>query len=161
MVCMCHMFTSVGVRVCVYMHMYIYAEVRLTSGISTSSVEAGFLTEPKTCCFSCVASQLALGIPCFYLISLITDRPLCPCGFHMGSEDPNSGPHDCVTSTVSAEPPPQPQCYPLWFIVITHVFTWPSNKSTQFYFRRRLWIPSSKDNFLLLLNLMNPFTELR
>lgn len=41
-----------------------------------------------------LAIQLAPGSTCLHLPRAgITDRPLCPPGFSMSAEDPNSGPH--------------------------------------------------------------------
>lgn len=69
--CMCHMFTSVGVKVYVYMHVYIYAEVRWPSGINCFPPK--LLRQSSSlslaCCFSSLTSQLGLGIPCLYLCS--------------------------------------------------------------------------------------------
>lgn len=48
-----------------------------------------------------LASQLALGFPCLHLVSLEYRQTVVSSGFHTGREDPNSGPHDHTTSTVS------------------------------------------------------------
>lgn len=129
-VCKCHIFVMWGWRyvdtcMCMYMQTCVHTcrSPRLTLGTNCSPpylLRSGSSLSLGLAVLASLARQLALGIPCLHLVYLEYIQTTMPVWLDAGSEDVNSGPRGWATSTVSAEPPSQPQYHPVLFIGISH-----------------------------------------
>lgn len=100
---------------CMFLHMCRSCECvfscdspKLVLGVILSLYETGSLSHTQSSSIWLVlATSLLWGPPSLLCEVGFTGRPPCPCDMYVGSGDPNSTPHTCLSSTLTTKLSPQ------------------------------------------------------